>query len=121
MSDRVVVLGASSKPERYSNKAMQTLVEQGYDAVPVHPRESEVCGTPVVADLADVPSPVHTITVYVRPDIFREMLDALIALQPARVILNPGTEDVHAATRLRESGVEVVEACTLVMLRTGQF
>jgi hypothetical protein len=35
--------------------------------------------------------------------------------------MNPGTEDDAHEKRLTENGIEVERACTLVMLRTGQF
>jgi hypothetical protein len=42
-------------------------------------------------------------------------------LQPKRVIFNPGTENPALMQQLAADGMEVEEACTLVMLHTGQF
>jgi hypothetical protein len=42
-------------------------------------------------------------------------------LKPARVIFNPGTENQEFAQQLEAQGIETIEACTLVMLRTGQY
>jgi hypothetical protein len=44
-----------------------------------------------------------------------------VALNPRRVIFNPGTESAPLQQALDEAGIEWLEACTLVMLRTGQF
>jgi len=37
------------------------------------------------------------------------------------VIFNPGTENPDEYEGLRAAGIEPTEACTLVLLRTGQF
>ena len=45
----------------------------------------------------------------------------ILNLKPRRVIFNPGSENYALVTKLKEAGIEVVQACTLVMLRTEQF
>lgn len=118
----VAVLGASPNPERYSNKAIHMLLEYGHEVIPVNPGHDFIEGLPVVKHVADLPAgEVDTVTVYVQEAVSRGMRDALITLAPRRVIVNPGAENPDLAADLSENGVEVVEACTLVMLRTGQF
>jgi len=118
---RVVILGASPKVERYANRAQRLLMEGGYQVVPVHPKIPEIEGVAVIHDLAAVPQPVHTLTMYVGPERSASMADAIVGLKPARVIFNPGSESPALQERLRAAGTEVIEGCTLVMLRTGQF
>jgi hypothetical protein len=48
-------------------------------------------------------------------------MDRLLALEPRRIIFNPGTEHPAFAARASASGMEVVEGCTLVMLSTGTY
>ena len=124
MSERVAVLGASDKPERYSNKAVRLLREHGHTVLPVHPKLEKVEGLPVHADLASLQSAgekVDTVSVYLRPEISSPLASGLKALGPRRVIFNPGSENPALAGVLREAGIEVVENCTLVMLNLGQF
>jgi len=118
----VVVLGASSDASRYSHMAMEELLARGHRAVPVHPREKVVCGVPVLASLSEVPasSPL-TLTMYVGPALSQKMTAEILALRASRVIFNPGSENEELMAKLRAQGAEVLEACTLVMLRTGQF
>jgi predicted CoA-binding protein len=59
--------------------------------------------------------------VYVSPDKSTAMSDELVKYGFSRVIFNPGAENPSLAQRLTASGVEVVEACTLVMLSTRNF
>ena len=121
MKETVAVLGASSKPDRYSHKAMLLLQQHGHTPIPVHPREKLILERQVFTDLSELDVPVDTVTIYVRPELLQKQLDDLVNLHPRRVIMNPGTEDQGVADELKNRGIDVVQACTLVMLNTGQF
>ena len=121
MTETVVVVGASNNEVRYANKAMSLLLEAGHTVIPVTPREAVVLGVPTVKSIADVTGPVDTITVYVRPGILTAKRDDIISLAPKRVIFNPGTEDGELMKGLRDAGIDIIEACTIVMNKTGQF
>jgi len=115
-----LVVGASSNPERYSFKAMKALLEAGWRAIPVNPAGGAICG---IEALKAVPSAgdVHTVTLYVNAGISSKMSEPLLALKPKRVIFNPGAENPELREKLGAAGIETLEACTLVMLRTGSF
>lgn len=121
MPETVAVLGASPNPDRYAHKAMTALAAHGHTVIPVNPNHDHIDGQPCHPTLAHVDPPLDTITVYLRPDILRRVLDDIAAARPARVILNPGTEDEDAARRLTAAGIHVQTACTLVLLRSGQY
>lgn len=121
MKQTVAVLGASHKPERYSNKAVCMLKEYGHDVIPVTPGRAVIEDLPVVADLSSIDKPVDTLTMYVGPERSSQMLDAIVGLKPKRVILNPGTESPELEQALDQAGIPWQHACTLVMLRTNQF
>ncbi|MEE4272107.1 MAG: CoA-binding protein [Thermoanaerobaculales bacterium] len=118
---RVAVLGASTNPERYSNKAILRLLENGHEVVPVHPALDEVEGLKVVPNLAAIGGAVDTLTMYVSPKLSAKMTDAILALKPGRVIFNPGTENAELESALNDAGIGTLQACTLVLLATGQF
>jgi len=118
---RVVVLGASDNPERYSNMAVRRLLENGHSVVPVHPKLERIGELAVTPSLDDVAEPVDTVTVYVSPQVSSTMADALVALAPGRVIFNPGAENPELEAALAEHGIPTLQACTLVLLSTGQF
>jgi len=117
----VVVLGASPKPARYAHQAQQLLMDKGYKVTPVHPNFDEVLGIPTVHEVGDIDSKVHTLTLYVGSQRLVPHIDALMDLAPKRVIFNPGTELVVYRERLDDAGIEWIEGCTLVMLKTGVF
>jgi len=117
----VAVVGASPNEERYSNKAVQLLKEKGHTPIPVAPKYERICDEPVRASLRDVPEEVDTVSMYVSPARQDPVIDEIVERAPRRVIFNPGAENPAAYERLRASGIDVVEACTLVLLKTGQF
>ena len=118
---RVVVVGASARPDRYSNRAVRLLLEHGHEVVPVHPATAFIEDLPVISRLEDLRGPVDTVTLYVSAQRSSALEEAVINLRPGRVIFNPGAENPSLAQALRDNGVEVLEACTLVLLRTKQF
>jgi predicted CoA-binding protein len=120
-SERVVIVGASDKPDRYAFQAFTLLRDHGHEVVPVHPRLTEIEGVPVVSELSQVTGAVDTVTLYVGPAISSGLAETLIALHPRRVITNPGTENPALEAKLQAAGIDVQQACTLVLLRTGQF
>ncbi|MDZ8118620.1 CoA-binding protein [Pontiella agarivorans] len=117
----VVVLGASPKPERYANRAVHLLLEKGYSVLPVHPSAEHIAGLSVYAKLPDIGTAVHTVTVYLSAARSSALADDLMALGPRRVIFNPGAENPKLQLALLANGIDVLEACTLVLLNTGQF
>lgn len=117
----VAVLGASNKPERYSHQAVVLLAHKGHAVFPIHPALAEIEGRRAFKRLAEVPAPLHTVTMYVSPAHSGQLADELLAAKPARVVFNPGTENPELEEKLAAAGIEIVHACTLVLLRTGQF
>lgn len=120
-TERVVIIGASDNPERYSHQAQLLLRQHGHEVVPVHPKLAAIEGVSVVADVSAISGPVDTVTLYVGPAISSNLTDKLIALKPRRVIFNPGTENAILEEALTAAGITCEQACTLVLLRTGEF
>ncbi len=117
----VVVLGASSDTERYSNKAARLLIERGYIVIPVNPSAQEICGIRAVASLGAVSEPVDTLCIYVNPERLKCVIPDILKLKPRRVIFNPGTESAELRSQLDASGIETEEACTIVLLKMEAF
>ena len=118
---KVAILGASPKEERYSFKALQMLKEYKHEVFPVNPANEFIDGSRVYKTLADIDDSIEVLTVYVGSDRMLQFKDEILRLKPRIVIFNPGTENQELATILRTNEIEVLEACTLVLLRTGQF
>jgi hypothetical protein len=121
VGQKVAILGASANPERYAYRAFKMLKEYGHSPLPVNPKISDVEGVSVFANLHDIKEPIDTLTMYVGPDISSSLRKEILQLKPKRVIFNPGSENSALEKELERAGIEVIEACTLVMLRTNQF
>jgi hypothetical protein len=121
MASNVAILGATDDPTKYANMAMHKLQDHGYNPVPVNPSKKTIEGLTVYHSLSDFKEPIDTVTIYVRPSISSSLKDDILAAKPRRVIMNPGAENQELADALKANGIEVLHACTLVLLQTGQF
>jgi predicted CoA-binding protein len=117
----VAVMGASSNPERYSYRAVKMLAEHGHKVFPVHPARRPIDGIPCYGSLGEIPEPVDTITVYLGAKNSAPIINEIVGAKPRRVILNPGAESDQLQSACVDAGIDVLEACTLVLLSTGQF
>lgn len=117
----VVVLGASPKPVRYSYQAVKLLDQHGYRVIPVHSKARRVDHLPVVNHLSQIAETVHTLTLYMGPERSRSLIAEIVGLAPGRVIFNPGSESRELEAALDDAGIPHERACTLVLLRVGQF
>ena len=117
----VAVLGASTKPNRYAYRAMKLLGEYGHRAIPVNPACNEILGEKCYPRVGEVLDKIDTVTVYLRKTRSDPLIDEIVDVAPRRIIMNPGAENPDLAAKARERGIEVVENCTLVMLRSGDF
>jgi predicted CoA-binding protein len=117
---RTAVFGASIKPERYSNRAINMLREYGHPVEAIGLREGRVADVDIQTGLPELKD-IHTVTMYLGPQNQDPYYDYIIGLNPRRVIFNPGTENPAFAEKLREKGIDVVESCTLIMLGSGAF
>lgn len=121
-SKLTLVVGATDNPERYAYRAVELLQAKGVPVVPIGIKKGLVFGEEIL-DLRLKPAlkEIHTITLYLGPSNQVEWMDYLIGLQPKRIIFNPGTENFDFFSKAKAAGIEALEACTLVMLTTGQF
>lgn len=117
----IVVLGASNKAHRYANKAIRMLQEYGYHVIPVHPKLENIEGLAVKHELAAIHKSIDTLTVYIGPERSGSMIEDIVRANPARVILNPGTESDPLELALLNNQIPFVKDCTLLMLEHGRF
>ena len=117
---KTLVLGASGNPERYSYLAINRLRNSGHPVVAIGKKKQEVNDVSIITEQPPV-TDIDTVTLYLNPLHQQEYYDYIISLKPKRLIFNPGTENEELASLARANNIEPVEACTLVLLGTGQF
>ena len=121
MSKKTVVIGASSNPGRYSFLATNMLRENEHEVLPLGIKKGEINGKTIITDWPSSISDLDTVTMYIGPKNQPEHYAYILGLKPKRIIFNPGTENPELSALATIQGIETVEACTLVMLRTNQF
>jgi uncharacterized protein len=119
---KTVIVGATTDPSRYAYLAARMLTQYAHEIVPIGIKKGELFGTQIL-DIYDKPAvnDVHTITLYIGPQRQPEWYTYLLSLKPKRMIFNPGTENEEFERMAEKQGIETVEGCTLVMLRSNQF
>jgi len=117
---KTLVIGASLKPERYSYIAIKRLIEKSIKIQAFGLKEGAVFGVPIKTNFKDFHD-IHTVTLYLNPKRQVAYYDQIISLNPKRVIFNPGTENPEFYKLLKDQGIQVEIACTLVLLATNQY
>jgi predicted CoA-binding protein len=120
-AETVAILGASPKPDRYAYTAFELLREYGHRPIPINPAFQEILGEKCYPTISEAPQPIDTITLYLGEVRSNPLIDEIIDAKPRRIIMNPGAENFALAEKAEDAGIELVEGCTLVMLRAGQF
>lgn len=117
---KTLILGATTNPERYAYLAAHRLTAAGHPIVNIGIKHGEVAG--VAIQRAGEPLPdIHTVTLYIGPQRQPEYYDYILKTNPKRIVFNPGTENPELEALARQQGILTLEACTLVLLSTGQY
>jgi uncharacterized protein len=117
---KTLVLGATTKPERYAFLAINKLVEKGHSVLAIGQNTGEVAGVKIYTKNIPLKN-IDTVTLYLNPARQRDYYNYIIETKPKRVIFNPGTENPEFYQLLQGNGIKVEVACTLVLLATNQY
>ena len=115
-----MVLGASANPARYSNLAVKKLSAYKHPVIAIGRRKGSI--GEVEINIGEIPvDGIDTITLYLNAFNQKQYYNYILSLKPRRIIFNPGAENEELATLAKQQGINVQEACTLVLLSTGQY
>lgn len=117
---RTLIIGATPNATRYANSAALKLVNAGHEIINIGIKKGEAGGVNI-EKMGELHPDVHTITLYVGKSHQKEYYDYILKTNPKRLIFNPGAENKELADLAKEAGIEILEACTLVMLATHQY
>jgi predicted CoA-binding protein len=117
---KTLVLGASDNPARYSYLAIQKLRRNGHPVKAIGSRNTRVDDVDIITDKEQLDN-IDTVTLYLNPIHQSEYYDYILSLKPKRIIFNPGAENEELSALARQNNIQPVEACTLVLLSTGQY
>jgi predicted CoA-binding protein len=117
---KTLVLGASDNPQRYSYLAMNRLHSSGHPVTAIGRKRVKVGDIDIETEKQVIPD-IDTVTLYLSAPLQKQYYDYILGLHPRRIIFNPGTENPELEQLAHAHGIEPVEACTLVLLSTGQY
>jgi predicted CoA-binding protein len=113
--NKVAVLGASDKPDRYSFRLIRRLRDRGHDVFPINPALTTIDGLPVYRSLRELPAGIDVLSVYMNASRSDALAEDILGSGIPRVVFNPGAENQALAERLRNKGFQVEEACSLIL------
>lgn len=117
---KTLVIGASANPARYSYLAVQKLSEHQHPVIALGIKKGLIGNTEIEMERKAFEQ-IDTVTLYINPFHQKEYYGYILALKPKRIIFNPGTENEELFKLAQQKGIKPVEACTLVLLSTGQY
>ena len=117
---KTLVIGASENPARYSNLAVKRLTVNNHSVIALGKRTGHI-GSIVIETEKKHFDNIDTVTLYLNAVLQREYYDYILSLHPKRIIFNPGAENEELAALAQKNGIVAQEACTLVLLSTGQY
>ena len=110
----VAVIGASSDPGKFGNRALRAFRRQGYTVIPINPNEAEVEGLKTYRSVLDVPGPIDMATFYVPPEIGQKVMIEVAQKHIAEVWLNPGSESDELIRQARALNLDPIVACSVL-------
>jgi len=117
---KTLVIGASENPARYSNLAIKRLVANNHLVISIGKKAGHI-GNNIIETEKKNFEDIDTVTLYLNSTRQKEYYEYILSLHPKRIIFNPGAENDELATLARQQGIQTLEACTLVLLSTGQY
>ncbi len=117
---KTLVLGASANPSRYSNLAINQLRAKGNDVVAIGNKTGKVNDVEIITEKKPINN-LDTVTLYLNANNQKAYYDYIFEQNPKRIIFNPGAENYELASLAKQKGIIPQEACTLVLLSTGQY
>lgn len=120
MNKKTLVLGASDNPSRYSYLAINRLRNHGHEVAAVGRKATTVADVTIETEKKEFKD-IDTITLYLSPAHQKEYYNYILSLKPRRLIFNPGAENDELYDLAKANNIQPMEACTLVLLSTGQY
>lgn len=112
----VAVIGASRDHEKFGNKAVRAYHAHGHRVFPINLKEKEIEGLPAFRSILDVPAKLDIVLVYVPPATTLRLLPEIAKASPAKLFLNPGSEDDAVVARAEQLGLSPILACSIVAI-----
>ncbi len=105
---RVAIVGLSDNELRASNFVGRYLLRNGYEVIPVNPREDIILGKKSYASLTDIPDPVDTVDVFRQPSVVPAIAEEAVAIGASCLWMQFGVISYEGAEIAEKAGLDVV-------------
>jgi hypothetical protein len=110
----VAIIGASSDPQKYGNKAIKAYSIIGYKVYPINPNEDEIEGIKAYKSILDIPDEIDRVTMYVPPKVGLKILEDIKKKGVKELYFNPGSENDEIVEKAKELGLNPILACSIL-------
>ncbi|MDB6038438.1 MAG: hypothetical protein JWM99_2279 [Verrucomicrobiales bacterium] len=108
------IIGAHNDRSRWGNKAVRAFMRQGFEVFPVSPTESQIEGLRAFKKIAEVPTRLNLVSIYVRPEILLKLLPEIAEKGCDELWLNPGTASPEVLEKAVELKLKVIQGCSIL-------
>ena len=112
----IAIIGATTKRDRYSNKAVRAYRNKGYTVYPVSIRHEEVEGLKAYRSVKEIPGPVDAASLYVNASVGIKLLDDMVGKGVKTLFVNPGSESDELVEKARTLGLNPLLVCSILSI-----
>ncbi len=105
---RIAMVGLSGNEFRPSHFAAKYLLAEGYEVIPVNPREKIILGQQCFSSVTAIPGGVDVVDIFREPAAVPQIVDEAIAVGAKVVWMQLGVIHEEAAAKAVAAGLEVV-------------
>ncbi|MGC8872099.1 MAG: triose-phosphate isomerase [Caldimicrobium sp.] len=107
---KLVIVGASPKPDRPSYVVMDYLLREGFEVYPVNPAHKEILGREVYSNLESLPEDLHpeVVIIFRRSEEVKPVVEKALRLKPKVIWMQEGIVNEEAKALAESKGVKVV-------------
>ena len=110
----IAVVGASRDHRKFGNKCVRAYKQAGYEVFPVNPYADKIEELTAYPTLADVPAELDRISIYLQPELTRQLLPKIAERTDAEVWFNPGCADTQILEEACDAGINAIEGCSIL-------
>lgn len=113
-SKTIAVVGMSSKPDRASHRVGKYLMSQGFNVIPVNPRETEILGRKCYSDLNSIEENIDLVDIFRKSDDTPPIVGQALASGVRFVWLQEGIISQKSYEIAEKAGIPIVmDRCLL--------
>ena len=113
-SKTIAVIGASRDHRKFGNKCVRAYKKAGYEVFPVNLHTDKIEGLIAYPALTDVPAELDRISLYLQPELTRQLLAEIAHKGATEVWFNPGSANAQILEEARDAGINVQEGCSIL-------